>query len=307
MTLDPRLASVVVAGLGQLGLPLAVALRAAGYSVTGLDVAEERRHEALRHGLSVAAPSAMSDLWPRTDMLMSVLPSDDAVMSLLEGAENVIHRLRKGAVHLCLGTIGIELARDLSQRHAHAGQHFASCPVFGRPDEAWARDLTAVFGPVRSEDCDWHTVALQALGAFAPRLHPVPSPEAACAIKLAGNLMIASAITTMSEATRLVRAYGASAESLHRVVTGKLFRGPVYEGVGARLARAADLGAMSCEAPGFTVRLGLKDMTLVHTAAERAGVPLAVGAAVRATLGQAQQRGHGSADWADLPACLSER
>lgn len=307
MSPKPGLVSVVVAGLGQLGLPLAVALHAAGYAVTGLDLAEKRRREALQRGLSVAEPSAVLDLWQHTDILMTVLPSDAAVLSLLEGTEAAINYLPKGATHLCLGTIGIELAQSLAQSHQEAGQHFASCPVFGRPEEAWARDLTALFGPTKSEGCDWHDAALHALRTFAPRLHPVPSPEAACAIKLAGNLMIASAITTLGEATRLVRSYGASAESLHRVVTGKLFRGPVYEGVGARLARAADCGVTATEAPGFTIRLGMKDMNLVHAAARTAGVPLEVGDAVRATLSQAEQLGYGNDDWADLPACLSGR
>ena len=297
----------MVAGLGPLGLPVAVALARAGYAVTGLEINDARRQQARSQGVTVAEATPDSRLWQSADALLTVLPNDAAVSDLLEGLHGGLAHLPARAMHLCLGTIGVELAQRLARLHRQAGQHFAACPVFGRPDEAWARDLTALFGPAESDDTAWHARATQILSPLAPRLHRMPSPEAACALKLAGNLMIASAIATFSEASRLVRAYGASAHALHQVVTGKLFRGPVYEGVGARIAQAADCNVIGNEPAGFSIRLGLKDLGLVQAAAKPADVALAVGEAVHDTLARAEQRGYGHADWADLPACLSDR
>ncbi|MFM8555599.1 MAG: NAD(P)-dependent oxidoreductase [Betaproteobacteria bacterium] len=291
---------VMIAGLGQLGLPIAVALAHAHFAVAGFDIDAEQRRAAAQRGLTVI-DTASDAFWRRATVLVSVLPSDESTLSL---ADRVIPLLPAGAIHLCVGTISVSLARTLADHHGQSGQHFAACPVFGRPDEAWARDLTALFGPGDEQTSVWYSAGLDVLSAFAPRRHQVPTPEAACAIKLAGNLMIASAITTLTEASRFVQAHGASAASLQQVVTGKLFRGPVYEGVGARVAQTADRGTASEGPAGFTVKLGLKDLDLLALAAVEAGTPIPLGEQVRAALGRASGNGFEHCDWADLPACL---
>lgn len=291
---------MVVAGLGQLGLPIAAALAQEQWAVSGFDISAERQHLASAKG--VEPIDKVSDAaWQHARLVVSVLPNDASTLSL---TDHVMPLLPAGAIHLCIGTISVSLARALAIRHAQANQHFAACPVFGRPDEAWARDLTAIFGPGSGHTGNWQSTALAALAAFAPRRHLAPSPEAACAIKLAGNLMIATAIATMTEASRFVQAHGASATSLHQVVTGKLFRGPVYEGVGTRITQTADKGAASDDQTGFTVKLGLKDLDLLADAAATVGAPMPVGDQVQAVLRRAASNGFEHFDWADLPACL---
>jgi 3-hydroxyisobutyrate dehydrogenase-like beta-hydroxyacid dehydrogenase len=129
----------------------------------------------------------------------------------------------------------------------------------------------------------------------------VPSPAAACAVKLAGNQMIATAIATMTECFGLVQAHGVAPAVLHAIVTGKLFKGPVYEGVGRMLAGVAPPPVV----PGFTLRLGLKDVKLCAEAATAVGHAMPVADAVRARLAGAVEAGHGHRDWAELPHCLS--
>ena len=110
----------------------------------------------------------------------------------------------------------------------------------------------------------------------------------------------------MTEASRFVQAHGASAVSLQQVITGKLFRGPVYEGVGARIAQTADRGTESEGSAGFTVKLGLKDLDLLADAASAAGASMPLGEQVRGLLRRASRNGFDHFDWADLPVCLPE-
>ena len=296
--------ALTIAGLGQLGLPLAVALAQAGLTVTGIDPDDARRSAAARHGRFAVMAQASPALWRKTQVLVTVLPSDISAQSLLSGPSGALACLPEGAIHLCIGTLSVALCLALANQHADAGQRFAACPVFGRPDEAWARDLTALFGPGGPDEDGWQATAQRILAVFAPRRHVVPSPAAACAIKLAGNLMIASAISTLAEASRFVRAHGADASTLHQVITSKLFRGPVYEGVGGRLTRTADSGREADAPAGFTVQLGLKDITLLLAAATAAGVSTPIGDLARTTLARAIEAGCATFDWADLPACL---
>ncbi|WP_312028383.1 NAD-binding protein [Aquabacterium sp. J223] len=128
-------------------------------------------------------------------------------------------------------------------------------------------------------------------------------------MKLAGNLLIASAIATMTEAFGLAARHGVPPAVAQRIVTGKLLRGPVYEGVGRALAAAFDAPARSgaefeeidATAVGFTVDLGLKDLRLAAQAATAVDSPMRVVQAVRSTLEQAAAQGLGPRDWSQLP------
>jgi 3-hydroxyisobutyrate dehydrogenase-like beta-hydroxyacid dehydrogenase len=314
--LDPVPApmTVTVLGLGQLGLPLAVALVAAGHHVVVVDVDQQSRARAQPHGVATHDPQALFDMAP-ADWLVSVLPDDAALQAALCGASDdavdntaAAHpiQLVTGGVHLCVGTISVALAKSLAAGHAARGSHFVAAPVFGRPDEAWARDLTSLFGATPALDGDLRRAALALVACWAPRVHAVDAPAAASAAKLAGNLMIASAVATMTEAFELAQGHGAPAALLHEVVTGKLFRGPVYEGVGRALARACSVDAVATAEPGFTVRLGLKDLGLCQAAAHDIGLQQPVADAVRGRLQQAVARGHAERDWADLPALIKD-
>lgn len=301
---------VAVLGLGQLGLPVAAALAAAGHAVLGLDPQDARRAAAAAQGLQVheGLPAAQGGGQPRVHWLITVLPDDATLMSALAGlpgAPGAAAWLAPGGVHLCMGTLGVAAAEAVAALHAAEGQHFVAAPVFGRPDEAWARDLTALFGPSPDLPAAERSHALALLGCVAQRLHEVDSPAAACAVKLAGNLMIASAIATMTEAFGLAQRHGAPAALVQEVITGKLFKGPVYEGVGRAVARACGDPRPLDAAPGFTLRLGLKDLALCRDAAAAAGFDMPVGHTVQQRLQEAVARGHADRDWAELPACLA--
>ncbi len=292
--------SIGVYGLGQMGLPVALAVGHAGMRVNAHDPSAQRRALADAQGVATAAPPMEAGEF---DGLVSVLPSDEALRALCHGPLGVLKTAREGAVHLCMGTIGVDLAGALDLAHHDAGLHFVACPVFGRPDEAWAADLTAVLGFGRGSDEATRRLAADIVGAVAPRVYEVASPQAACAIKLAGNLMIASAIETMTEAFGLAHRYGASARLLQTIVTSKLFAGPVYEGVGARVAASTE--AMTDGPVGFTVALGLKDLSLLAHAGETAQWSMPVADAVHARLSSLVRRGQGQSDWADLPQLIA--
>jgi len=290
---------VGVFGLGELGLPVAAAIARSGHDVLAHDPAAERRALAVTHGLAVAGPGS---LVAHAQVAVTLLPDERSLEALAQAPDGLLAGLAPGAVHLCMGTIGVELAAMLAVRHAGAGQHFVAGPVFGRPQEAWAADLTAVPGPAPGCDEATFARAIAVLACVAPRIHPVGSPQSACAVKLAGNLMIASAIATMTEAFGLAHAYGTPPALVHEVVTGRLFGGPVHEGVGRALA--ASMAGAPPAAPAFTIRLGLKDLGLAAHAAAQSGWPMPVAEAVTARLARAVQRGHAGRDWAELPACL---
>lgn len=282
--------NVAVVGLGQMGLPVAAGLAAQGVQVQAFD------RDPARVALAVERGAQPGRSLAGLDLVVTLLPDDATLTAFCD------ELIAGGAVraHLCLGTLGVHTARALQQAHAGAGIAFAVCPVFGRPDEAWERDLTAVFGPAPQADAQAVRDARAVVALLAPRIHDVPTPAAACAVKLAGNQMIATAIASMTECFGLAAAHGVDPAVLQTIVTGKLFKGPVFEGVGRMVSGAVP----TPQPPGFTLRLGLKDVKLCAEAAAAAGHPMPVAAAVQARLATAVAAGHGGRDWADLPRCL---
>ncbi|RYY92489.1 MAG: NAD(P)-dependent oxidoreductase, partial [Comamonadaceae bacterium] len=275
----------------QMGLPVAAGLASQGLEVHAFD------REPTRVALAVARGARAGAHFDALDMVLSLLPNDASAGFFC--GELLASGYR--GIHACLGTLGVATAQALQAAHAQAGAAFIACPVFGRPDEAWERDLTAVFGPSPAAGAQDVETARSVIALLAPRLHEVPSPAAACAAKLAGNQLIATAIAAMTECFGLAQAHGVAPPVLHAIVTGKLFKGPVYEGVGRMLAGTVP----PPEPPGFTLHLGLKDVRLCAEAAAGAGHAMPVADAVRTRLAQVVAAGHGDHDWADLPRRLT--
>lgn len=310
---------VAVVGLGRMGLAVAACLARAGSPPLAWDIDLARlvlasnegaeacaTMEALCASFAVAGPGVWFSAVTDGDALNAVCFGDGTDASAAGG---VVPRLPVGSVHVCLGTVGTAFAELLAERHRAAGQHFVACPVFGRPDEAWAGDLTAIVGVAPELPEARLTEVRQALKAFAPRVFEVPGPAAACAVKLAGNGLIASAVAALTEALSLVRAHGVDAALAHRVYTAKLFRGPVYEGVGQAIGRSVERVAAGQEAPadapGFTIALGLKDLLLADESARASAVAMPMTDAARGRLAAAHDAGHGCRDWGTLAEALA--
>src|SRR5262249_17489644 len=120
------------------------------------------------------------------------------------------------------------------------------------------------------------------------------APEAGIAIKLANNFVLGCAIETMAEGFSLVRKYGVNPQVFYDVMTEGLFAAPAYKVYGKLMVDS------SYDKPGFTTRLGLKDIKLALAAAELVSVPLPSGSVVRDRLVGAIPHRDGDQNWAGL-------
>jgi 3-hydroxyisobutyrate dehydrogenase-like beta-hydroxyacid dehydrogenase len=171
------------------------------------------------------------------------------------------------------------------------GQTFVAAPVLGRPDAAAAGQIVIVCaGPAEAlKKCE---PAFSVMGRKT--MEAASAPEAAIAIKLANNFVLGCAVETMAEAFALVRKYGVQPQVFYDVMTEGLFAAPAYKVYGKLIVDS------SYDKPGFTVKLGLKDIKLALAAAELVGVPLPSGSVVRDRLVGAIGHGESDKDWAVL-------
>lgn len=287
VTAEPNPLRVGVVGIGRMGHGIAGRVRGGGHDVVVYNRTPGRTGELERAGARVA-PSVAAACEER-EVVITMLANDDALREVALGEGGLRDSLAPGAIHMTMGTHGVQTVRALTAAHEEAGQALIAAPVLGRPDVAAAGRLgVVVAGPPEA-------VALceplfEVIGRRT--FHAGPRPESATAIKLANNLTLGCAIEVMGEAFSLARKYEVDPAVFHDVLVDGLFSSPAYQVYGKIIVEE------SYDQVGFTTELGLKDANLALAAADLARLPLPSVNVWRDRLLSAIAHGHGELDWA---------
>jgi 3-hydroxyisobutyrate dehydrogenase-like beta-hydroxyacid dehydrogenase len=281
-------------GLGKMGRAIAARLLAAGHHVRVWNRSPEPVKELVAKGAEAAV--APADV-VRADILLSMLANDAAVRSVFID-QGVLNAAPAGLLHLNLATVSVAFAKELAAEHRTWNLGYLAAPVFGRPDAAAEGKLNVVVGG----DPALMARAQPILGVIGQKTWPIGDrPEAANAVKVAGNFMIASAIETMGEAVALTRAHGIGASQFLDILTNTLFASPAYKVYGAMIA------AEKYHPAGFEAPLALKDIRLALAAAEAHSVPMPFASVLRDNLMELIATGGRELDWGALAQLAAHR
>jgi 3-hydroxyisobutyrate dehydrogenase-like beta-hydroxyacid dehydrogenase len=274
-------------GLGRMGSALALRLLDAGH---GLEVYNRTPEKAapLEAKGAVHAPSPEEAVRPGR-ILVTMLADDRALRAVVTDA--VLSRLSPGGVHLCMGTVSPETARELASAHAGHGVQYLACPVFGRPDAAAAGKLwLCIAGDAAAKTRVQPLLRVMGQGVFDFGTEP----GAANVVKLAGNFLIAAAVEAMAEALSLAEKGGVDPKALHELLAHSLFACPIYQNYGRAIAE----GRFS--PPGFSLALGAKDLRLVRDTARAEQVPMPFAAVLEDRFLRSLANGRAELDWAGI-------
>jgi 3-hydroxyisobutyrate dehydrogenase-like beta-hydroxyacid dehydrogenase len=276
-------------GLGRMGQGMGARLLGAGHELVAYNRTPGKSADLEKAGAKAA--SSLAAACKDRDLVISMVADDAALNEVALGAGGIRESLAKDAVHVAMGTHSAGAIQALAAAHAEKGQAFVAAPVLGRPDAAAAGQLVIVAaGPSMAlTKCG---PAFSAMGRKT--VVAAATPESALAIKLANNFVLGCAIQTMAEGFSLVRKYGVNPQVFYDVMTEGLFAAPAYKVYGKLMVDS------SYDKPGFTTKLGLKDIKLALAAAELVHVPLPSGSVVRDRLVGAIAHGDGDKDWAVL-------
>ena len=274
-------------GLGRMGRGIAGRVLQGGHDLAVFNRTREKAAELGQAGARIADSIALA--CADREVVITMLADDAALEAVAHGEGGLLASLPGGAVHLAMGTHGVEAVRGLARAHERANQALVAAPVLGRPDVAAAGQLgIVVAGPAAAvARCRplFELIGRRTFDAGA-------EPEGATAIKLANNFTLGCAIQAMSEAFSLVRKHGVLPEVLFDVLTEGLFSAPAYKVYGRIIVDEA------YDRAGFTTLLALKDADLALAAAGAARVPLPSVNALRDRLLGAIAHGDGERDWA---------
>ena len=284
MTSDQRQRqSIGFIGLGNLGRPMAENLLAAGFPLRVYNRTAEKARPLVERGASLAdAPHLVAEAG---GVVLSCLADDRAVEAA--AGDDLARALGPGGVHVSMSTILPATAERLAEGHARFGATYVAAPVFGRPEAAAARKL-------------W--VCTSGPGDAKARVRPVldalgqgvfdfgDAAGAAHVVKVAGNLLIHSAIEALAEVGAFAEKSGVPRAALFDMLTATLFNSPVYHNY------AAKLKAATWSQVGFALPLALKDTNLALKTGEATHTPLPLAGLLRDRFLAALAKGRGELD-----------
>jgi 3-hydroxyisobutyrate dehydrogenase len=204
MAVSPRSTSVGLAGLGNLGLPLATTLVRAGWDIAVLDSVPERAKPVV--ALGAKAVPDVRGLADR-DVLVLAVPDDVAVEQVLDG---YLARGRSGRAVVVHSTVLPQTAKRLAEVAAGQGVELVDAPVSGGAERAASGTLTVLAGgePAALERL---RPLLDAVGD--PVLHVGPVGAGAAA-KLANQLTMFANLAGVYEAIDFAAAHGVATDAL---------------------------------------------------------------------------------------------
>jgi 3-hydroxyisobutyrate dehydrogenase-like beta-hydroxyacid dehydrogenase len=274
-------------GLGRMGAAMAGRILADGHDIVVYNRTAAKAADLVARGAKQA--QSVAEAARHGDVVITMLENDTALNAVAYGEGGLLRAMPKGAIHLVMGTHGLEIIRQLDQAHAEKSQVLLCAPVLGRPPVAAAGQLGIIVGgPAGAAQTCQPLFAVIGRRTFEAG----HAPEQAAAAKLANNFLIACAIESMGEAFTLVEKSGVAREVLYDVLTDGLFAAPVYKVYGRIIADKAFFDPAQ-----FAATTGLKDLNLVLAAGNDLAVPLPIAGICRDHLLGAIAHGHGDLDW----------
>ena len=272
-------------GLGKMGTAIARLLLEHEKDLTVWNRSASHAEALVREGAKAAQSAA--EAVAGADVVFTVLMDDPAVEDVLHKGK-VLESMRRGAIHVSLSTLSVELSRKLTEEHKSHGQHFVAAPVFGRPHIAEQGKLwVAVGGAVEPV-----AKVRPLLERFSRGVTVVSeNPWSAHGLKLTGNFLITAMIASLTEAFIGIEALGIEPAVFLETVNNALFQSKFYEMYGGIMLHPP-------EKPGGTIALGEKDTRLFREAVHAQQVPTPLADMFLAMFHRAIEAGMKDQDWA---------
>ncbi|MEE8287171.1 MAG: NAD(P)-dependent oxidoreductase, partial [Gammaproteobacteria bacterium] len=132
-------------GLGLMGQAFTKRLVAAGYTVTGFDIAAEKVEQATRHGVVAATSSA--DVTSKSDVVLLCVVSTDAVHEAVFGSGGVVESASADKLLVDHSTTIMESTKTMADTlRERSGMGWVDAPVSGGPPAAEAGTLAIMAG-----------------------------------------------------------------------------------------------------------------------------------------------------------------
>lgn len=291
--------TIAFIGLGNMGLPMALNLLKANYTVQAFDLSEAALAKAATAG-AMACPSALATL-EQADVLITMLPAGKHVRDLILGENGLIKHLHQHLLYIDCSTIDADTARDLHTASEEKGFLMLDAPVSGGVAAASAGTLTFMCGG-QAAAFSAGKLILKAMGQNI--FHAGPSGAGQVA-KMCNNMLLAIHMIGTSEALKLGERNGLDAGVLSEIMLASSGKNWSLEKYNPYPGVMPTSPASNAYKPGFMVDLMTKDLTLALENAHQNAAKTPLGKLALELYSQKQQQGDGQRDFSSIIELLS--
>jgi 3-hydroxyisobutyrate dehydrogenase-like beta-hydroxyacid dehydrogenase len=265
------------AGIGYMGRPIARRLLEAGFKLTAYDRNRSKAEQLTRYGANVA--ETVAELSATCDVVLSCLPSDEAVLNLYGGPDGVFAHANRGARVIDLSTVYPETSQQLSRCGSDRGLDVLDVTISGSTPAA-ENGLLTLFGGGKQECFDSAQSIFRIISAKYFYLGPSGS---GATMKLVVNTLLGIGMQAIAEAVALGEKAGLDRSRLLDVLSRTAVVAPAHVGKLQRVIK-------SDYSPQFPIRLMNKDFGLILNLAAAVGARMpATGAAFEVNARQSEQ------------------
>jgi 3-hydroxyisobutyrate dehydrogenase-like beta-hydroxyacid dehydrogenase len=248
-------------GIGYMGRPIARRLLESGFQLTAYDRNRSKAEELVAYGGTVA--ESVAELSSSCDVVLSCLPTDEAVLSIYKGADGAFANARRGSLAIDMSTAYPETARELSRLGSERGVEVLDVTISGSTPVAEQGALT-LFG---GGDQGCFTAAESIFRVIARKYFYVGPSGSGATMKLVVNSLLGIGMQAIAEAVALGEKAGLERNRLLDVLSETAVVAPAHVG---KLKRAKE----SDYSPQFPLRLMNKDFGLILKLAAAVGAQM---------------------------------
>lgn len=247
-------------GLGIMGRPMALNLKAAGHTLVVPD--RPSLTDEMRAAASVVTDAA--SVAEASEIVILMVPDTPDVERVLFGPHGVSEGLAEGKLVIDMSSISPIATKGFAARINALGCEYLDAPVSGGEVGAKNATLTIMVGGPDAAFARARPL-LDALGKNITHVGAEPGAGQVC--KVCNQIIVALNIQAVSEALTFARKAGADPAKVRQALMGGFASSRVLEIHGERMINHSF-------APGFRIRLHQKDLNLALTAAREMGMAL---------------------------------
>ena len=248
-------------GIGYMGQPIAQRLLAAGFKLTAYDRDRSQAEELIQYGGAVA--ESVAQLASGCDVLLSCLPSDEAVMNVFNGPDGAFASARRGSLFIDMSTVYPETSKTLARLGSEHAVDVLDVTISGSTPVAQQGALVLFGGGDRSR----FDAAEAIFRAMARKYFYVGPSGSGATMKLVVNSLLGIGMQAIAEAVALGEKAGLDRNRLLEVLAQTAVVSPAHVG---KLQRATN----NDYSPQFPLRLMNKDFGLILKLAAAVGAQM---------------------------------
>ena len=254
-------------GIGYMGRPIARRLLESGFKLTAYDRDHDKAEELMRYG--GAAAESVAELSGSCNVLLSCLPSDEAVLDIYRGPDGVFANAVSGSLVIDMSTVYPETSQELSRLGSERGVEVLDVTISGSTPVA-ENGLLTLFG---GGDKQCFDAAESIFRVIAKKYFYLGRSGSGATMKLVVNTVLGIGMQAIAEAVALGEKAGLDRIRLLSVLSQTAVVAPAHVG---KLEKAMK----SDYSPQFPIRLMNKDFGLILNLAAAVGARMpAAGAA----------------------------